>query len=91
METLAGEIQDALSSTSRDLQVYGKQLQHCRETAAICATFPEGESQTSVRDAYCRNLLNSLLPDGFDTRSPTEIAQRFNGFWQLFGLEGADA
>ncbi|MDA1044686.1 MAG: MoxR family ATPase [Verrucomicrobia bacterium] len=89
VETLAGEIGGALSASNKEVLVYGQQLKDCREASAICASFPEDSS--SVRDAHCRNLLHSLLPDGFVSRQPAEVAQLFNRFWKQFGLEAEHA
>lgn len=82
VETLASEVREALQPGSRDLSVYGSQLTDCRKVASVCATL-----STNIRDAHCRNLLNSLLPDEFATIEPAEVKLAFFGFWEKFGLK----
>lgn len=82
VETLATEARHALEPSRATHQVHGAQLTACRGTAAVCATLTG-----STRDRHCRNLLQSLLPDGFKGTTPADLRERFNILWEKFDLE----
>lgn len=86
VETLAAEAQRALSPASKDHLVYGNQLAACREVASVCATFPKGNHAHKTRDLHCRNLLHSLLPEGFGSLQPVQVCEQFNHWWKTFQL-----
>lgn len=81
VETLATEAREALQPSSRNLQVHGAQLSACRETAAVCSGLGD-----TPRDKQCRNLLQSLLPDGFKGTKPADLRDTFNALWAKFYL-----
>jgi hypothetical protein len=80
-ETLASQLSRVLRPFTTTHQVFGKQLQSCREVAAACS----GLSDT-LRDKYVRNLLNAFLPDGYADITPRELHAEFLGLWERFGL-----
>jgi hypothetical protein len=81
VETLSAEAREALQPSSRNLQVHGTQLTACREASSVCS----GLGNTP-RDKHCRNLLQSLLPDGFKGTKPAELRETFNTLWAKFHL-----
>lgn len=81
VETLATEVREALQPNSRNHQVHGPQLTACREAASVCSGLG-----TSTRDKHCRNLLQSLLPDGFKGTKPADLRETFNTLWAKFHL-----
>lgn len=81
VETLASEARAALQPSSESHLVNGPQLTACRETASVCAKLTE-----SPRDRHCRNLLHSLLPNGFKGTKPAELREWFNALWKKFRL-----
>jgi MoxR-like ATPase len=86
VETLAAEAQRALSPAAPIHNVYGSQLDACRQVSMVCATFPEGDYPEKTRDQHCRNLLHSLLPDGFGEIKAEQVREQFNVWWNTFRL-----
>jgi MoxR-like ATPase len=86
VETLAAEAQRALSPAAPIHNVYGSQLDACRQVSMVCATFPEGDYPDKTRDQHCRNLLHSLLPDGFGEIKAEQVREQFNAWWKTFRL-----
>ena len=86
VETLAAEAQRALSPAAPIHNVYGSQLDACRQVSMVCATFPEGDHPEKTRDQHCRNLLHSLLPDGFGEIKAEQVREQFNAWWKTFRL-----
>jgi MoxR-like ATPase len=80
-ETLASQLSRVLRPLTTTHQVYGRQLQSCREVASVCS----GLSDT-LRDKYTRNLLNAFLPDGYTDITPRELHAEFLGLWERFGV-----
>ena len=82
VETIATEAREALQPSKASHQIYGNQLSTCREAASVCATL-----SNTTRDGHCRNLLQSLLPNGFRGRKPVEVQKFFNTLWKKFDLQ----
>lgn len=81
VETLATEAREAIQPSRITHQVHGTQLTACRETAAVCSGLGD-----TLRDKHCRNLLQSLLPDGFKGTKPADLRETFNALWAKFHL-----
>lgn len=87
VEMLACELRRVLSHGTKKFIVHGSQLAACREVASLCESFTEDPIHPHYeRDSHCRNLLNGLLPDGFDDLKPVAVHEKFNVWWKQFGL-----
>jgi hypothetical protein len=84
-ETLASQLSRVLHPLTATHQVYGKQLQTCREVASLCSNLTD-----TPRDKYTRNLLNAFLPDGYADITPQQLHAEFTGLWGHFGVTIAD-
>jgi MoxR-like ATPase len=78
-ETLANQLSRVLRPFTTTHNVYGKELQSCRQTALICSGL-----QDTPRDKYARNLLNAFLPDGYTDITPQELYAEFIRLWERF-------
>ncbi len=85
-ETLASQLSRVLRPFTTTHQVYGKELQSCREVASVCSGLTD-----TPRDKYARNLLNAFLPDGYTDITPRELHAEFIGLWERFGVVIADS
>ena len=81
-ETLASQLSRVLRPLQTTHEVYGKQLQRCREVAALCSALKE-----TPRENYTRNLLNAFLPGGYDNITPRELQAEFIRLWERFGVK----
>ncbi len=87
VEMLAGDLRRVLAHGTKKFMVHGSQLAACREVASICGSFTGDSTHAHYeRDAHCRNLLNGLLPDGFEDVKPEAVHKKFNVWWKQFGL-----
>ena len=84
-ETLASQLSRVLRPFTTTHNVYGKELQSCRQAALVCS----GLKDTS-RDKYARNLLNAFLPDGYGDITPQELHAEFIRLWDRFQVTVAD-
>jgi hypothetical protein len=84
-ETLASQLTRVLRPFTTTHQVYGKELQNCREVASMCSGLAD-----SPRDKYARNLLNAFLPDGYTDITPRELHGEFIRLWERFGVMVAE-
>lgn len=82
VETIATEAREALQPSRASHQIYGNQVHACREVSSVCAGLTD-----SLRDRHCRNLLQSLLPDGFRGAKPKDTEDFFNTLWKKFDLQ----
>ena len=85
-ETLASQLSRVLRPFTTTHNVYGKELQSCREAASVCSGLED-----TPRDKYARNLLNAFLPDGYSDITPQELHAEFIRLWERFGVTIADA
>src|SRR6202030_2777134 len=85
-ETLASQLSRVLRPYTTTHNVYGKELQSCRQTALICSGLKD-----TPRDKYARNLLNAFLPDGYADISPQELHAEFVRLWERFEVTVADS
>jgi MoxR-like ATPase len=81
-ETLAGQLSRVLRPFTTTHNVYGKELQSCRQAALVCSGLRE-----TPRDKYARNLLNAVLPDGYADITPQELHAEFINLWERFGVK----
>jgi hypothetical protein len=84
-ETLASQLARVLRPFTTTHNVYGKELQSCRQAALVCSGLKD-----SPRDKYARNLLNAFLPDGYGEVTPQELHAEFIALWERFGVAIAD-
>ena len=82
-ETLAAQLKHVLRPKNSTHQVYGTTLERCREVSTLCSVLVE-----SPRESYARNLLNSFLPDGYQTLVPGDLHDFFGRLWDRFELKG---
>jgi len=80
-ETLASQLVRVLQVPVSTHEVYGRDLNVCREVGNICSGL--GSSQL---DAYTRNLLNAFLPDGYREITPALLKNRFKDLWKKLDL-----
>jgi MoxR-like ATPase len=78
-ETLASQLSRVLRPFTVTHNVYGKELQSCRQAALVCSGLKD-----SPRDKYARNLLNAFLPDGYADITPQELHAAFVRLWERF-------
>ena len=81
-ETLASQLARVLQPAMTTHQVYGQQLNRCREVANLCSSLGD-----TACDRYTRNLLNAFLPDGFSDLTPAVLQAKFRELWDKFGLD----
>ena len=81
-ETLASQLSRVLRPLQTTHEVYGRQLQRCREVAALCSGFKD-----TPRENYTRNLLNAFLPGGYEDITPRELQAEFIRLWERFGVK----
>ena len=84
-ETLASQLSRVLRPFTTTHNVYGKELQSCRQAALVCSGLKD-----TPRDKYARNLLNAFLPDGYADITPQELHAEFIRLWERFGVTVAD-
>jgi MoxR-like ATPase len=84
-ETLASQLSRVLRPFTTTHQVYGKELQSCREVASVCSGLAD-----LPRDKYARNLLNAFLPGGYVDVTPRELHGEFIRHWERFGVMVAE-
>jgi MoxR-like ATPase len=84
-ETLAGQLSRVLRPFTTTHNVYGKELQSCRQSALVCSGLKD-----TPRDKYARNLLNAFLPDGYADITPQELHAEFIRLWERFEVTVAD-
>jgi MoxR-like ATPase len=84
-ETLASQLSRVLRPFTTTHNVYGKELQSCRQAALVCSGLKD-----TPRDNYARNLLNAFLPDGYADITPQELHAEFMRLWERFGVTIAD-
>jgi hypothetical protein len=84
-ETLASQLSRVLRPFTTTHNVYGKELQSCRQAALVCSGLKD-----TARDKYARNLLNAFLPDGYAEITPQELHAEFITLWERFGVPIAD-
>ena len=80
-EILASQLSRVLRPFATTHNVYGKELQNCREVASLCSGLND-----TPRDKYARNLLNAFLPDGYAEIAPQQLHAEFIGLWERFGV-----
>jgi hypothetical protein len=85
-ETLASQLSRVLRPFTTTHNVYGKELQSCREAASVCSGLED-----TPRDKYARNLVNAFLPDGYSDITPQELHAEFIRHWEHFGVTIAHA
>jgi MoxR-like ATPase len=84
-ETLAGQLSRVMCPFTTTHNVYGKELQSCRQWALVCSGLKD-----TPRDKYARNLLNAFLPDGYADITPQELHAEFIRLWERFEVTVAD-
>lgn len=82
VESLAQRIARVLAPVQRDVTLPTAQAGLAREVGQLEA---EGTGNPA-RDAYVRNLLEALLPDGYAGTSPREVRDRFVRLWDRLQL-----
>ena len=94
VETLAREIQRVIQPREKTEAIHSSIASHHREVGQLCATLTEsGNTPSAARDRYTRNLLQGLLPDGFQNTSPSAVKDFFEDLWKRleFALEETDS
>jgi len=85
VESLARRISRVLTPAHRTLAMASAQVGLAREVGSLEAeTAPE-----TPRGAYTRNLLEALLPDGYDGTTPRAVRDFFASLWERLGIDGA--
>ena len=84
LETLSCEVQRIIEPRTGKVAASPGQLDVHREVGRICSAFSSDGKEP--RDAYTRNLLHGLLPDGFLKTTPTEVAGFFQKLWDKLGI-----
>jgi hypothetical protein len=84
LETLSVEISGVIEPRADNTYVSGTQLDVSREVGRVCSTFKDDGKEP--RDAYTRNLLHGLLPDGFQNTTPAAVARLFRNLWDKLGI-----
>lgn len=82
IESLSQRIARVLAPGQRDVVVLDTKAGLAREVGQLEA---EGTGNPT-RDAYVRNLLEALLPDGYAGTSPREVRDRFVRLWDRLQL-----
>ncbi len=86
-ETLARDARRALQPAVRSLSVSAAQVNTAREIGRLAAELPVDDGHPArVHNGYARNLLESLLPDGFGTTTPQRVLDTFRQLWQRLRL-----
>ena len=92
VETLASEVRRVLEPVERKLMVPGGQIGPSREVGKICSQLVTDSSLPDHRrDAFTRNLLEALLPDGFGGTTPAAVQQLFASWWARLNLDNTPA
>jgi len=92
VETLANDIQRVLHPAEERELVRASLATASNEVGAICGELTDDTAHPEfIRDTYTRNLLNSLLPDGYDTTTPRKTAEIFQKLWANLDLREATA
>jgi MoxR-like ATPase len=92
VETLAGEVRRVLEPVERKLMVPGGQIGDSREVGNICSQLVTGLSLPDHRrDAFTRNLLQALLPDGYGGTTPAAVQHQFETWWARLSLDNGPA
>jgi MoxR-like ATPase len=87
-EVLARDVRRVLAPAERNLAASPHQAGLAREVGALTAQLQQPDLlQRRARDAYARNLLEALLPDGYGRRKPASVLQRFTQLWDRLRLD----
>jgi MoxR-like ATPase len=90
VETLANDIQRVLKPVNEKESVFASHAATATEVGSICGKLTgRKKDRNFVRDAFTRNLLYSLLPDGFDGTTPRGTAELFGELWEKLNLHEA--
>jgi MoxR-like ATPase len=88
IETLATEVRRVLQPVERQFYAPMGQVSLSREVGQICqGLLKEATGCDAYRsDPYLRNLLQSLLPDGYHGTTPLQVKEYFEEIWKALGL-----
>jgi MoxR-like ATPase len=78
IELLARDARLVVVPVSRSMEVSMQGCNLFREVGCICSTL---DGSTRLRDAYTRNLLQALLPDGYADIQPQAVKDYFETIW----------
>lgn len=91
IEMLAREVRRVLVPAERTVYARMNKLAPAqivgRLVSQIAAEEDDADEASARRNRYLRNLLESLLPDGFQGSSPDEIADLFKSLWGRLWLD----
>lgn len=88
IETLAREVRCVLSPGNRDLTVPHPKRRVLAQVGRIVRSLQvDGKGPEVRRDRYLRNLLESLLPQGYGGTTPDEVAGLFRQLWGALALD----
>lgn len=79
IELLARDARTVVVPVIRTVSVSMPGCNLVREVGSICSTL---DGSTRLRDAYTRNLLQALLPDGFTGIQPQAVRDYFETIWE---------
>ncbi|MCY2958531.1 MAG: MoxR family ATPase [Planctomycetota bacterium] len=90
IETLGADVRRVLRPVERTIEVATGKMGPTAEVGQLLASMPaEAQAPNARRDAYARNLLRALLPDGYAGSSPKAVLELFRKLWDDLGVERA--
>ncbi len=90
IETLAGDLRRVLRPVKHTIEVSGSKIGPANKVGQLLAELgPRETTPTARRDAYSRNLLQALLPDGYAGSSPEAVLELFQKLWSELDVERA--
>jgi len=86
-ETLARDVRRVLQPAERSLSVPASNVSPARLVGQLTSELPlDGPIHQRRLNAYTRNLLEALLPDGYAQTAPKDVAIRFRQLWKRLRL-----
>ncbi|MSR47775.1 MAG: MoxR family ATPase [Planctomycetes bacterium] len=87
IETLARDVRRVLVPGERRFQVAATAIGPVKEVGELTASLDRATTAaTKTRDAYSKNLLESLLPEGYGAVAPREVLDLFHSCWTRLSL-----
>ncbi|MEI7436252.1 MAG: MoxR family ATPase [bacterium] len=85
VEILAKDARRVLMPVTKNVNADHAVLDVAREIGRICSTIKDAPER---REAYTRNLLQGLLPDGYVGIKPEAVMKYFHALWARLVVEG---
>ena len=90
IETLGNDLRRVLQPIERTIEVASGSVGKSADVGRILAALTEDKnSAVARRDAYTRNLLQALLPDGYAGSSPEAVLDLFRKLWDDLQVQRA--